>query len=87
MEFLFLVKLYVIGATLILFQFEVLGGQSEGFQNHVAELLQIVHHLSLHLLVSLLDLGWKFPDSLVSSDIPGIKGQHGLIVSQSLVYI
>ena len=39
MEFLFLVKLYVIGATLILLQFEVLGGQSEGFQNHIAELL------------------------------------------------
>ena len=31
MEFLFLVKLYVIGATLILLQFEVLSGQSEGF--------------------------------------------------------
>ena len=30
-KFLFLVKLYVIGATLILLQFEVLSGQAKRF--------------------------------------------------------
>ena len=86
MEFLFLVKLYVVGATLILLQFEILSGQSEGFQNHVAKFLQIIHHLGLHLLISLLDLGWKFPNRLVCSDIPRIQGQHCLIISQSFIY-
>jgi len=56
----FLVKIYGIRARVgILLHLEILCGQAEGFEYHVAQILQAGHHLVLELLVALGDKGWQ----------------------------
>ena len=52
-----LLELNIISAGVwILFHLEVVCGEAEGAEHHVAELLQAIHHLSLQLLVPGLNL-------------------------------
>ncbi len=76
-----LLKLDVVSAAVgILLHLEVVCGEAEGAEYHVAELLQVLHHLGLELFVALLYHGGKAPRRFVRLQVAGIELQHFLVV-------
>ena len=83
---LVLAKLDVVapGAGILL-HLKVLGGETKGLEDHVAELLEAVHHLGLEPLVPLLYLGRQPPHRPIGLHMLGVHQEDLLVVSQGLV--
>ncbi len=78
---LVLFKLDVVSAAVgILLHLEVVCGEAEGAEDHVAELLQVLHHLGFQFLVALFDHGGEAPRRSVRLHVAGIELQHFLVV-------